>query len=100
MVNVFQSIDTGQVTGIGTASAVQLGTDHHGIGSVTVRALSGNSGKVYVGNTSGVTTSTGYQLAAGESISMDIGDTSIVWLIADAASQGVTFVAVRMAPGA
>ena len=61
--------------------------------SVTVKANNGNSGTVYVGLT-GVAASTGFELGAGESVSLPVDNTNRIFLIADAASQTVSFVGV------
>jgi hypothetical protein len=61
--------------------------------SVTVKANNGNSGTVYVGVT-GVTTSTGFELGAGESVSLPVDNTNRIFVIADAASQTISYVGV------
>jgi hypothetical protein len=61
--------------------------------SVTVKANNGNSGTVYVGVT-GVTTSTGFELGAGESVSLPVDNTNRIFVIANAASQTISYVGV------
>lgn len=61
--------------------------------SVTVKASNSNTGIVYVGTT-GVTTATGFELGAGESVSLPVDNTARIYLISDTASQNVSYVGV------
>jgi hypothetical protein len=82
----------GQVS-VGT-SAVQLTTAIRTLlRGVTIKSIAGNSGKVYVGNTSAVTTSTGYELSAGNSAIFPTKDPQHLWIISDTASQMVCWFA-------
>lgn len=54
----------------------------------TVKALAANTGTVYLG-ASGVTSSTGYPLAAGESVYVPFDDPSRMFCVGSAASQVV-----------
>ena len=72
----------------GTAEAIATTQVIH---SVTVKALSTNTVAVYVG-ASGVTTSTGIELLAGESISLDVTDLATVFVISGSASQVVRYI--------
>lgn len=63
------------------------------ISSVTIKALSTNTVAVYIGTT-GVTTSTGFELLAGESISLDVDNLTDVYCISGSASQVVRYIAV------
>jgi len=58
---------------------------------VTVKASAANTGKIYVGLSSGVTTANGFQLSANQSQLFPVSDASAVWVIADAASQVACF---------
>lgn len=69
---------------------------------VVVKALAANTGKIYVGLTDAVTTSTGFELNPKEQMSFDtaflralggtgIGDLVNLYLISDTASQGVSY---------
>ena len=80
---------SGQKT-VGT-SAVSLGASALLTTGVYVRAMSANTGVVYVGKDNTVTASTGYYLAAGDSVFVSINDLTKVFLIASAAAQGVCF---------
>ena len=57
--------------------------------SVAVRALAANSGKVYVGPTNAVTTSTGYELSAGDAVTIDLDASANVFAIGSASGQTV-----------
>lgn len=61
--------------------------------AVTIKASNANSGTVYVGVT-GVTTSTGFELGAGEGVSIPIDNTDKIYLIASASSQTVSYIGV------
>lgn len=61
--------------------------------SVTVRAKHTNTGVIYVGNSS-VSSSNGYQLLPGESISLDITNLNTVNLDAATSGEGVTYLGV------
>lgn len=73
-------------------SAVQLATNQIYLG-VTVKASNSNSGTVYVG-VSGVDSGTGFELGAGESISIPVDNTDKIYVIATVSSQNVSFIGV------
>lgn len=70
-----------------STSAVQMASNALSNGAV-IKALSTNSGTAYIGRT-GVTTSTGYPLAAGEAISYGVANTSQLYLICSDATSVV-----------
>jgi len=74
----------------GTAEAI---ASTQAVSSVTVKALSTNTVAVYVGAT-GVTTANGFELLAGESLSLDIDDLADVFVISGSASQVVRYIAI------
>jgi len=55
-----------------------------------VTTLTTNAGTVYVGN-AGVTSSTGYPLAAGQSISFAAANASIIYLLSTVSGDIVAF---------
>ena len=61
--------------------------------SVTIKALNGNSGTIYVGTT-GVTSSTGFELGAGESISLAVDNTNRLYAIASVAGQKISVMGI------
>ena len=61
--------------------------------SVTVKALNGNSSVVYVG-VSGVNPSSGFELNAGESISLSIDNTNRLYVIASNANQKICVIGI------
>lgn len=73
----------------GTAEAI---TTTQTIHSVTVKALSTNTVAVYVGGT-GVTVS-GFELLAGESVSLDVTNLATVFCISGSSSQVVRYIAI------
>ena len=86
----FSEFKTGQLT-VGE-TAVQLATSPTRLyRGVTIVADESNSGTVVVGNSNHVTTSTGFPLLAGESVTVNVDDAAKVWLIADDTDQLVKF---------
>lgn len=62
--------------------------------SVTIKAKVANTGTIYVGDTS-VSSSNGFALAAGETVSLDIANLNTVNLDASVSGEGVTYVGVN-----
>jgi len=80
----------GQVT-VGT-SVVQLPDVAIPDGfAVVIKAMNSNSGKVYIGG-SGVSTSNGYELGAGEAVGLKVSNLNYVYAIADTADQKVCWI--------
>jgi hypothetical protein len=77
-------------------SAVQLngGLSRVARSGVTLKSVSGNSGRVYIGTSSSITTSSGYELAAGESVTLPVNNINLIWMIGSAASQQVSWLVV------
>lgn len=61
--------------------------------SVTIKALASNTGTIYVGDTS-VASTNGFQLSAGETVSLDLTNLNTVNLDASVSGEGVTYLAV------
>lgn len=61
--------------------------------SVTIKALAANTGTIYVGNSS-VSSSNGFQLAAGDTVSLDIANLNTVNIDSSVNAEGVTYAAV------
>lgn len=57
--------------------------------SISIKLKASATQKVYIGETSGVTTSTGYELNAGDSVDIEVDGTSTIYAIADTSSQVV-----------
>lgn len=79
------------VTTAGTQVALSSST---ACKSVTVKALSTNTGVIYVGNSS-VSSSDGLQLAAGDSVNLDIDNLGTVYIDSSVNGEGVTFLGVN-----
>lgn len=62
--------------------------------SVTIKALSTNTGLIYVGSNA-VASTNGFQLSAGETISMDIADLNTVNIDSAVNGEGVTYIGVN-----
>lgn len=80
------TIQTSQVA-VGTA-AVQL-TQENLENGVTIKSMAANTGKIYIGRSNGVLTTTGYELSPGQSITVSVVDASTLWAISDTAAQNV-----------
>lgn len=59
--------------------------------SINVKATTSPGGIVYVGNSSGVTTSNGYALFNGDAVSLDLTNSDPVWVVSNLANQTVYF---------
>lgn len=81
---------TGQIT-VATAGTAVQGPNVPVPSGIYLRALSGNAGKVYFGNNDNgdVDTSTGYELAAGDTVYIAISNLDDLWF--DAATSGDKF---------
>ena len=91
----FAAIATGQKE-VGT-SEVQLDAQAVADGlHLVVKACVDNSGKVYVGAT-GLSTTTGFELSAGESISLRVTNANKLYAIASAAAQRVAWIVEKAA---
>jgi hypothetical protein len=59
---------------------------------VTIKSKASNTGKIYVGNSDSVTSSTGHILSPGDSVFVACNDLALLYLISDTASQSVTYI--------
>ena len=86
------AIYSGKTTVAAAGTRVALASAQAVLG-VTIKALSTNSGKIYVGGAA-VAAANGFQLAAGETASLDISDLSTIEIDSDINGEGVTYLAV------
>jgi len=84
---------SGRKTVAVAGTAEPLGPDTE-ILSVTVKALSGNSGNIYVGDED-VNSGNGYVLAPGEAVDVEIDNLKKVYIDADVSGDGVCWLAVK-----
>lgn len=82
----------GKTTVTTAGTRVQLATNT--CVSITIKALASNTGTIYVGNST-VSSTNGYQLAAGDSISADISNTNKFYIDSSVNGEGVTWLAVN-----
>lgn len=69
-------------------SAVQLANPAlTGRSSMSFKAVCTGVNSIFIGNSSGVTTSNGWPLFNGDTLELDLNSTQAVWAIASAASQ-------------
>lgn len=76
------------VTTAGTA--VQLGAQV--CNKITIKALPTNTGLIYVGFSSGVSSTTGFILSAKEEKILEITDASMVWINSSVNGEGVSYI--------
>lgn len=79
------------VATIGTTRAALAGSFTPLNTGITIKAPSGNSGTVYIGDST-VTTSNGYPLAAGDSVQVPASDLANVYAVASGAGQPIRFI--------
>lgn len=92
---IWPTVVHGQDTVSTSGTAVQLngGTSQHipNGAALVVRANGGNAGVIYVGDSS-VSSSNGFELAAGESVSLHVDDVDAVWIDAASGGDGVSWI--------
>ena len=86
------ALTTGQTTVATSGTRVVLASSSAVNYNVVIKALAANTGTIYVGNSS-VSSSVGFTLAAGESVTIATSNLANVWLDASANSQGVSWLA-------
>lgn len=89
----------GQNSDVDTSAEQLTATSFHTRKGVVVKAADANSGTIYVGNSSSVTANSadatdGFELGAGQSITIEIDDPSKIYVIASAANQKVFWLAL------
>lgn len=80
-------------TPVTTAGTRVVLASSQSIKSVTIKALAANTGIIYVGNST-VTSSNGFALAAGETISYDIANLVTTYIDASVNGEGVTYIGI------
>lgn len=81
----------GKTTVTTAGTEVALGASTTLLSGVHVKALSANTGLVYVG-ANPVTSTTGYQLAAGEEVFIEIANLATIYVDAAVNGEGVTYI--------
>lgn len=92
LVAALAAVYTGKTT-VTTAGTRVVLASTQAITSVTVKALAANTGTIYVGNV-GVSSANGFQLAAKESVSLDITDLATLYIDSSVSGEGVTYAAI------
>jgi hypothetical protein len=85
------SLRTGTIT-VGTSVVQGPDIEASPGKAVVVEAEEGNTGTIYVGHDSSVTTSTGFPLSPGEAVALNIDNISRLYLISDVADQKVRYI--------
>jgi hypothetical protein len=55
--------------------------------SISIKAICSSNNVIYIGNSSGVTTSTGYPLYNDDTLNMDLTNSQVIYAIASASNQ-------------
>lgn len=79
------------VTTAGTRVAL---ASSQAVRSVCIKALQTNAGYIYVGDTS-TSSTTGFQLLAGDTISLDIANLNTVYIDSSVSGEGVTYISTN-----
>jgi len=87
------TIISGQTT-TNAATRVQVSATSTSISSISVKALSTNTGLVYVGDVT-VDSSNGRELQAGESVDIDITNLNLIYIDVSVNGEGISYVAVK-----
>jgi hypothetical protein len=82
---------TNQFTVTTAGTAVQLPSSANL--SLTIKALAGNTGLIYVGD-SGVDSTSGFELSAGDSVSIAVSQNNLIWIDASVSGEKVCVIAV------
>ena len=80
-------------TTVATAGTRVTLASSQAVRSVTIKALAANTGIIYVGNSS-VSSTTGFQLYAGDTVTLDIANLNTVNLDSSVNGEGVTYIGV------
>lgn len=85
---------TGHKTVTTAGTQVQLSSSSAVFGACTIKALSTNTGSIWVGLSS-VSSSDGFELDASESISIDIQGIAHIYIDSDTNGEGVSYLCVK-----
>ncbi len=76
---------TGSAVALASAAAKQ----------VCINALSGNAISIFIGFSSGATTSTGFELKAGAGVCLPLSNTNLLFVVAATTGAGVSWIATN-----
>ena len=83
------SLGTAQLNVTTAGSRVQLGTN--ACKSVTIKAKTTNTGNIFVGNVT-VTSANGFILGSGDSISLDVSNTNLIYIDSSVNGEGISYI--------
>lgn len=89
--NAYTTIATGKVTVTTAGTRVPLASVNTPTKTVTIRALSTNTGIIYVGDVT-VTSGNGFQLSKSESVSIDYHLLDTVYIDSSVNGEGITYI--------
>lgn len=85
------TVYSGQKTVSAAGTAEALAGSQALVHGVSVKALAGNGGDVYVGD-NGVDSSTGFVLAAGEEIFIEVDDLAVIYIDTAVNGEGASYI--------
>ena len=88
------SVFEGQVSVVTAGTRVQISGSSVPIRSVCIKALTANTGKMYVG-TSSVSSSNGYELPKDLSVCLDVNDLNLIWVNSSVNGEKVSYIAIN-----
>lgn len=86
-IKALTGLNIGQQTITSTASQITASATNRK--TVSIKALVANTEEIYLGTTSGVTTTNGYELAAGDAVEFDLVEGQAIYAISPTSSQGI-----------
>ena len=89
-ITALSSVGSGKTT-VTTAGTQVVLSSSTATASVTIKALATNTGYIYVG-ASTVSSTDGFQLQAGEVVSMDVDNLSDIWIDSSVNGEGVSYI--------
>jgi hypothetical protein len=75
-----------------TTAGTRIQLPANTIRTITIKGKAANVGIIYVGS-SDVTASNGFPIAAGDTISLDLANSDLVWLDSSVSGEGVNWIA-------
>lgn len=87
---IFNNIVANTTSGIRTAISITSVP----IKSILIKAVITNTGTMYIGNST-VSSSNGYPLVAGESVSLDISNLNTIYIDSSVNGESITYIAIN-----
>lgn len=76
---------------VSTTSAAVLTANNAATGAISFHANKANTGTIYIGS-AGITSTTGYPLAAGDTVTLYVANTNLVYMLGTNTSDVLSFI--------